>query len=66
MPDFAAYDQVVDLAMPVFAHVAYELRLRERAADNWTQTKLLSAAREASRRHVDEHRGTDIKMRQGI
>jgi hypothetical protein len=66
MQDFAAYDQVVDLAMPIIARLVEELRLRKRVADHRRQTKLPSAAREASRRHVDEHRGTDIKMRQGI
>ena len=38
MPDFAAYDQVVDLAMPIIADLVDELRLRERVADHSAQT----------------------------
>jgi hypothetical protein len=40
MPDFDAYDHVVDHALPIIADRVDELRLRERVADDLTQTTI--------------------------
>jgi hypothetical protein len=49
MPDFAAYDQVVDFAIPVIADLVYGLRLRERIADYLSFAERIGAQNIAQR-----------------